>query len=265
MARWNLTGQSTSAAGPGVNEDGSGVVGNLAWIIDGATAVDPPVLAHDSDAAWLVRRVDASLARVSTPFEGSLTDLVSALIDEIRSDLRARSYPSDRLPPVCSIAICRLADRGVDLALVGDATVAWCIGGVWGVVDDDRFARIEAAAARETKDHQSVLDGMKHRRAQYRSGASGLWVLADNPAAADAARVERLPRVDAVVLCTDGFRRLQDCYSMNWTNVLAAARNGMLSDLIERARLAESVRPQSEHLKRRDDATVLAVEPAWSS
>lgn len=29
MAEWRLTGQSTSRAGPGVNEDGFGVVGNL--------------------------------------------------------------------------------------------------------------------------------------------------------------------------------------------------------------------------------------------
>jgi hypothetical protein len=91
----------------------------------------------------------------------------------------------------------------VDLAVIGDVTVAWCRGGAWEVVDDDRFASIEVAAARDATDHQSVLAGMRYRRAQYRSGERGLWVLADNPEAANAARVERLEGVEAVVLCTD--------------------------------------------------------------
>lgn len=261
MAEWNIIGHATSAGGPGVNEDGFGVVGNLAWVIDGATAVDPPLLAHDSDAAWLVRRLGASLAQVSPPFEDALPELVWALIDDVRGELRARTYPSERLPPVCSIAICRLDDCGVDIALIGDVTVAWCMDGVWEVTDDERFARIEAVAAREANDQKSVVAGMKHRRAQYRSGTNGLWVLADNPDAAHAARVERLQLVNSVVLCTDGFRRLQGCCAVNWPDVVAAARNGELDELIQRARFVERRLPHNEYLKRSDDATVIAIEP----
>jgi hypothetical protein len=50
---------------------------------------------------------------------------------------------------------------------------------------------------------------------------------------------------------------------MNWPDVVAAARNGVLGKMIDRARLVERGRPNSEHLKRSDDATVLAVEDVY--
>src|SRR3954471_11942514 len=81
------------------NEDVAGFSSTAAWVLDGATGLgDSPLLAEDSDAAWLARAFDARLRAEADHADRSLPELLSVLISDVRVEFaaKARRRPAGR-------------------------------------------------------------------------------------------------------------------------------------------------------------------------
>jgi hypothetical protein len=273
-----------SLPGSRVNEDGIGLRGPFAWVIDGATGLsDEQLTSGGSDAAWLAGQVGERLMDLAG--QGGADTVLRRLETGIDADFRevsahVQAIDDHHAPSAClGLMEARVVEGGqieVFGRFLGD--VIALVPSEKGLVrwSDERAKPFEkkTLAALEAREHApgSIPVAVRRQILENRTKLNrpdGYWVV--NPLRPWAGRELRFSaQVEAgapIVLATDGFMRLVDvfgAYSDSILHARLAAGKGadLMEELRERER-SDSMAGAFPRVKTHDDATflVIAAEP----
>lgn len=251
-----------------LNEDRYGYSGDFAWVIDGATDLEPDAfLPAPSDVQWLVDRVGELLRAAAAEGEHpGARDILQELSGKIGEDMRSLSFPDARIHPTCSIGLMHVGPDTIELARIGDPT---CIayGDRITELSTGFFGRreaqaIELAQGADLSDSNS-REGILRRRQNYIRGVFDESVFSGHPEAVLRIQTESLDlgRVKHVLLCTDGFARAVVDYGIfaDWSELLQQVLASGLSSVRDRIRQHEKQTQHTAHFKRSDDVTALLL------
>jgi hypothetical protein len=270
-----------SLPGSRINEDGAGVLGRLAWIIDGATGLSTEQLTRDgSDAAWLAGAINGSLEKLAGQ-ERQGEDLLAQL--EVEVD-RAFEAATAHLPgrtvnhtPSACLGLLQGCWAGpgrlrVEGFFLGD--VVALVPSEQGIVrwTDERAKPFEkkTLAALEAGGHEPgrMPEAVRRQILENRTKLNqpdGYWVVNPcRPFAGRELRFEVQVQTGAmIVLATDGFMRLVDVFGAYTDRSFhAALAEGRGDDLFEELRALERndlLSGAYPRVKTHDDATVLVI------
>lgn len=270
-----------SLSGSRINEDGLGLLGPYAWIIDGATGLSTEQLTKGgSDAAWLAGAIGEALERLAGE-ESRGTDVLNRLEAEVEAKFQAAT---DHLPgrhvhhaPSACLGLIQAQEAGagtmkVEGFFLGD--VVALVPTKQGIVrwTDERTKPFEAKtlAALGAGGHEPgvIPEAVRRQILENRTRLNqpdGYWVVSPcHPWAGHELRFEAdVPAGEAIVLATDGFMRLVDVFSAYTDQSLhTALAEGRGDDLIEELRALErgdSLSGAFPRVKIHDDATVLVI------
>lgn len=261
----------SAAGGTHTNEDRAGHHGGLAWVIDGATDLyDDAALPAERDVHWLVDFVAEHLAEAGAGgYRGRISALLERIAELVCRQQAAYGFPTDRLPPACSIAVA--VDRGAtyEITRVGDTT-AIVTGHRVRALATDFFDRREGAAVngqRSGDPADQVRTAMIQRRLHTMTAGDVESVFSGHP------RRQLRPftltgswtGVEHILLCTDGFARLVNDYALfrDWEQVVVLARcRGLayLEKLIRDVERSPTAGP-AMRFKRSDDVSAILLSP----
>ncbi len=268
------------------NEDVAGFSSTATWVLDGATGLgDEPLLAEDSDAAWLARAFDARLRAEADRADRSLPEIFGALIGDVAAEFaaKARRPPAGRYEePSAGMAMVRLRRGVLEYARLGDCRAIISVGGRVVTTGDSPLHHLDAAVVHRMREVRSaspslaseevfraVLGEMRAIRALMMNTEGGYWVLGTDPAAALRMEVGTVP-LDATggvrgLLVSDGFYRLVDTVGLvrDPAALLDAAWKDRLGGLVAALRAREGSDPECvayPRIKPSDDATALLFE-----
>lgn len=269
-----------SLTGSRFNEDGAGLRGRFAWIIDGATGLSEEQLTTGgSDAAWLADFIDGRLAALSGA-EG-VDRVLRQLEDDVRSAFgEATAHVLDvsdhRTPSACLGLIEILPGEGGFLALQGRflGDVIALVPSEHGIVrwSDERAKPFErktlaAIGAREHEPGQ-IPEAVRRQILENRTRLNqqdGYWVVNPRrPWAGQELRFEAQVRPGVpIVLATDGFMRLVDVFAAysddDLYDRLAAGKGpDLMQELRDRER-SDRMAGAYPRVKTHDDATFLVI------
>lgn len=257
------------------NDDAFGFAGASAWVIDGATDLDDtPLTGAASDAAWLAHALNAHLHNALS--EDDLRARVRAASTAARDDYlrQAGGPPQERWKqPIASLLICVEHDDQIAGLHLGDCR-AFALGADGALMEGGptpAHAEAEAKLASEQSDpHKPLLQRaeaiavLRRMRANAnRPGAS--WTFSLDPACADHAALWafKLHRPAHLLLATDGFAALADCYgAYDGAALVRAALDKGLQELGRELRAieaADALRTRHPRFKASDDATALLL------
>lgn len=267
------------------NEDGWGVAGPFAWVIDGATGLaEEALLAHGaapgSDAAWLTAALGAALA-AGAPAAGTPQALLASAAREVAARFVAerRRPPRERYEmPTAAVLLARFGDAGVEIAEMGDCGL-WLSGdetddGAGGAVryggtpqgralerENARRYALSGGPAVDGARDASVLDFL--RRVRNRANRPGGYVVfAPEPDCAALARLHRhRARAGEALFVSDGYEAAIDYGLYTGEGLLAAARCDPAKPLaaLRRVEREDAGRTRHPRFKVSDDATALVV------
>lgn len=267
---------STPGSPERANEDRSGARGTVGWVVDGATELyDDAVLPAESDVQWLVDFLTGELtAAGEARYQGPSQVLLRELAEKTEREQRRLSFPSDRTPPACSIAV--IVDAGeesYDISRIGDVTA---------VLSGDReerdlvfattyFDQREASAV-DTARHgclsgAEIREAMVQRRHHTMTGGDEESVFSGHPRRVLRPRTlcGKWNEVSQLLLCTDGFARAVTDYALyaSWPEMVRAASQHGLAHIEQSVRRMElDAADQTRHrFKRADDASALLLAP----
>jgi hypothetical protein len=272
-----------SLPGSRVNEDGIGLRGSFAWVIDGATGLsDEQLTSRGSDAAWLAGLIGDRLMDLAGEEGDAVLSRLEADIHSIFRETTAHvPEVGDRHAPSACLGLVEAhpGEGGqvrVQGRFLGD--VIALVPTERGVVrwTDERAKPFEkkTLAALGAREHApgSIPEAVKRQILENRTKLNrpdGYWVV--NPLRPWAGRELRFEAQvkpgEPIVLATDGFMRLVDvfgAYSDTALHARLAAGKGpdLMQELRERERndLLAAAYPR---VKTHDDATflVIAAEP----
>jgi Protein phosphatase 2C len=267
-----LRSDAVSSGRPELSEDRVGILGAAAWAIDGATQVEPGgYVPAPSEGTWIAEAVDQAL-RVELSKEGDkpLPEVVSGVALAVRKRLSSLDFPSDRVPPTCSIGIVRIDGPMVYGYTLGDVSIIVTQHDeAVGRLFDSRFLRNESRAVQvaEEPNAEDPVEGILRRRKSYIAGDKGPVVLSANPEAAGSGMTSSWTAEDVadIVVATDGFMRGLDSYPVfaAVTDLVASVRSdgvygamSLLRDYEQRVRGEEG----SDFFKSADDAAAIHLE-----
>ena len=268
--------------GSRINEDGSGLHGRHAWIIDGATGVLPQRLTPGaSDAAWLVEVIGqrleslAASGHASQEILGHLESHIGPAFEEAVD--RPSDIADDHAPSAC-LGIVGISDAPgtgrlrITGGFLGDVVALLPVeGGVLRWTDERAkpFERRTLAALTSTvrepgRMPEPVMRQILENRTML-NHPEGYWVV--NPRRSWSGRELRFEAAlepgHSVVLATDGFMRLIDVFgAYSDASLHAALAAGRGDELIHELRDLERGDPMAEaypRVKTHDDATVLVI------
>jgi hypothetical protein len=247
------------------NEDTAGLTAVMAWLIDGATDVDPNThFTETTGARWIADEVDALFRAMPENTEHHPIELAAI---HVRERLQSIGFPSDRLPPACSCGMIRQCGETVELSLVGDVFI-------YSLYDDyllsnPVFGHNEKAAVARTGSSNGLRDtqalrGIAARRRNYIRGVDDIWVLSNNPSIRDGVVRTILPRQagNEYLLASDGFARLVEPYGVfhGWKELsLYLKRHGADRAMSLLRSFEDEHATDTWHFKARDDACVILV------
>ncbi|MDP8917265.1 MAG: hypothetical protein M3O00_00065 [Pseudomonadota bacterium] len=269
-----------SVPGSRVNEDGIGLHGSFAWVIDGATGMsDEQLTSGGSDAAWLAGLIGERLLDLSG--DRSLDAVLSRLEADIRSafDEATAHVPGiddHHAPSACLGLIGAQMEQNGDVAIKGRflGDVIALVPSETGIVrwTDERAKPFErkTLAALGAQEHEpgQVPEAVRRQILENRTKLNqpdGYWVVNPRrPWSGRELRFEASVRPgEPIVLATDGFMRLVDvfeAYSDSSLHAQLAAGRGdsLMQELRERERgdLKAGAYPR---VKTHDDATFLVI------
>ncbi|WP_262296616.1 hypothetical protein [Microvirga sesbaniae] len=273
-----------SLPGSRVNEDGIGLSGPFAWVIDGATGLSEEQLTSaGSDAAWLAGLVGDRLTGLAA--EGSADSILNRLEPEVSAAFQGatahvRTVDDHHAPSACLGLIEARSGRDgrIDIhgRFLGD--VIALVPTEQGIVrwSDERAKPFErkTLAALGAREHApgSIPEAARRQILENRARLNrpdGYWVVNPlRPWAGQALRFDaQIKSGDPIVLATDGFMRLVDvfeAYSDRTLHARLAAGRGadLLQELRDRER-SDLMAGTYPRVKTHDDATflVIAAEP----
>ncbi|GEO12758.1 hypothetical protein [Microvirga aerophila] len=273
-----------SVPGFRINEDGFGLSGHCAWVIDGATGVlDERLTPGPTDAAWLVQAMSRQLENSATSVQ-TTREAFSALEADLQAAFRdvtahVPAVQDDHAPSACLgfIRLSGLPGNGrtfVEGAFLGD--VVALVPSQDGIVrwTDERAKPFErrtlAALGAEGHEPGRIPQAVRRQILENRSKLNqpdGYWVV--NPRRPWAGRELTFRAAvrpeEPIVLATAGFMRLVDVfgrYSDGTLHARLAAGEGesLMNELRDLER-ADPVARAHVRVKTHDDATVLVIAP----
>jgi hypothetical protein len=268
-----------SLAGSRVNEDGAGLRGRFAWIIDGATGLsDEPVTRAGSDASWLAQAMGERLTEFSGEAGG---DILGRLDDDLQAAFEmatahAAGIEDHHAPSACLGLI--EAGPGVNggIAIRGRflGDVVALVPSEHGIArwSDERAKPFErkTLTALGAMEHEpgTMPEAVRRQIGENRTMLNrpdGYWVVNPRrPWAGQELIFEAIVKPGTpIVLATDGFMRLADvfgAYSESSLHAaLAAGRGGeLMQELRERER-GDLMAGAYPRVKTHDDATFLVI------
>lgn len=271
-----------SLPGTRINEDGCGLHGAHAWIVDGATGIsDRLIMAAPSDAAWLSAIIGERLIQgipTGATDAALLTDLQCEIERAFEIAIAPQAGSIGAIGPSACLGLIGISasDRQGALWLrgsfLGDVVALLPVEGRILRWTDERAKRFEqlTLAALGVGGHRP--DGMTEQvRRQILENRSklnrpdGYWVVNPRrPWAGSALRFEAEIEADApIVLATDGFMRLVDVFRV-YTDVslheaLAEGRGDELLDELRERERRDATARTFRRVKAHDDATVLVI------
>jgi hypothetical protein len=284
----NVTGSTSrfrsldrlSLAGSRVNEDGAGLQGRFAWIIDGATGLsDEQLTSGGSDAAWLAQLIDARLTALSGMETASAvlrcleTDIGSAFEAETT---HVPAVGDHHAPSACLGLLEAAPGEGGHLKLQGLflGDVIALVPVERGIIrwSDERAKPFErktlAALGAQGHEPGRTPEAVRRQILENRTRlnrADGYWIVNPRrPWVGQELRFEAQVRPGApIVLATDGFMRLVDvfeAYSDSELHARLAAGGGreLMQELRERER-SDLMAGAYPRVKTHDDATFLVI------
>lgn len=257
------------------NDDAFGLARQAAWVIDGATDLDAPLLKNvASDAAWFAQNANRTLHEVAGA-SGDVRGWVRSASEAAARDF-ARLHGSVAArwqSPIASMLLVSEKDNSITGLDLGDCRIfalgadglSIAIGGPPGVVDNET-----AMAAKQTDAHKPLLERTETiarlRRDRGALNCEGAhWTLCLDPDCARQARTWRLEiaRPGYALLCTDGFAALVDRYRTYEPGALVqAALEKGLQELGRELRAIETgdeSSTQHPRYKKSDDATAVLL------
>ena len=269
-----------SLTGSRFNEDGAGLRGRFAWIIDGATGLSNEQLTSGgSDAAWLAAFVDERLAALSGA-EGADT-VLRQLEDDVRSAFgdetaHVPDVNDHHAPSACLGLIELMPGEGGLLRLqgrlLGDVVVL--VPSDHGIArwSDERAKPFErktlAALGAQGHEPGQIPDAVRRQILENRTRLNqrdGYWVVNPRrPWAGQELRFEAQVHPGApIVLATDGFMRLVDVFAVYsdgelYDRLAAGQGPDLMQELRERER-GDLMAGAFPRVKTHDDATFLVM------
>ncbi len=266
--------------GSRVNEDGIGLHGSFAWVIDGATGMsDEQLTSGGSGAAWLAGLVGERLLDLSG--DQSIDAVLSRLEADIRSAFNEATahvpgVDDHHAPSACLGLIRARVEQNGDAAIEGRflGDVIALVPSEGGVVrwTDERAKPFErkTLAALGAQEHEpgQVPEAVRRQILENRTKLNqpdGYWVVNPRrPWSGQELRFEaRVKPGDAIVLATDGFMRLVDVFEAYSDKTLhARLATGRGGDLMQELREREQGDLKAgayPRVKTHDDATFLVI------
>ncbi|MGO4525870.1 hypothetical protein AB4097_13500 [Microvirga sp. 2MCAF35] len=274
-----------SLPGSRVNEDGIGLHGPFAWVIDGATGLSEERLTScGSDAAWLAGIVGDWLMDLAGDVgaDAVLRRLEAAIDADFReATAHVREIDDHQAPSACLGLIETMQGEGGRVHIQGRflGDVIALVPTEQGVLrwSDERAKPFErkTLAALGARDHEpgSIPEAVRLQILENRGRLNrpdGYWVVNPRrPWAGQELRFDAQVKAGApIVLATDGFMRLVDvfgAYSDGALHARLAAGKGadLMQELRERER-GDLMAGAYPRVKTHDDATflVISAEPS---
>lgn len=280
---WHVHSQASEKGSAPYNEDMSGTAGSCAWIIDGSAFFSGAArTTNESEGAWLVRLIDATL-QANPPDREAFDSWAETLELQLQQAYAAlgQGHPEreEGEGPSAVFGVVRLLRDGeayrIEAAVIGDVSIL--------IQDGDRLerwtdpsagpfeARTIAAATADGHRPGEVISPAAleqiHRNRRSLNRAGGYWAI--NPGLSWRAGLRlfsaRISSAATILLASDGFMRLVDVIAhhddrglMRETRRVGAA--GVIAEL----RRLEGADPRAERFRRvkiHDDATALVVTP----
>jgi hypothetical protein len=260
----------------GVGDDRFGFdeAAGLAWVIDGATDVDPlRLFPHaESDAAWYAETLSGLLA-VAPPADEPVRDYFARVLGEMRrrADAEARVAVADAPRsawPTAAGLWARARDGRLEAASLGDAMmILRQPDGAVSVLGDAGKPAEEQARARRAMALAPAerADWLRATRALH-NREDGYWVFGLEAGAAARLRLDAAacPAGATGLLMTDGFYRLVSPYQRHDpAGLVAAAMERGLGVLLGELRGLETSAAADAaigRIKTSDDATAVLIE-----
>lgn len=274
-----LAGHISQGSGK-VNEDAVGFIGDpqdieAAWALDGVTGINDKGLGlMGSDAQWFVARIDHHL-RALLPGARDLPAAMSALIDRLMADLAQHDLPDHYDPPAaCIAAVCRIGGSWQAVRLGDCRLLAADDKGFHRIVDfpNDDFdhwvtieaMRLRAAGMTDLKEIARMMQPALFTDRRRRNRPGGYGVIEADRACLAFAEYREFTDPASVLLTSDGFFRVVDCYDQfSEADLLErAARPGEVATLYETLRRLEESDPECRKFPRfkpQDDASAIAL------
>jgi len=201
------------------NEDLFGEEGNLAWILDGASAVSSERVTTEqpTDAHWLVHRLNKNFTRLADS-RSSLQDLVAEAIAMTAGHAAHEWSGTAEVAPSAALGVVRHAGDHVEFLVLADVSVILLtpVGSL--ELSDLRVERCNEPAKRVMTglldagaSFDGAYEGTRPHLAAVRRAAmnrvDGYWVASTDETAAAHALVGTMANVNEVILATDGFMR----------------------------------------------------------
>jgi hypothetical protein len=273
-----------SQPGSRINEDGIGLCGSFAWVVDGATGLsDEQLTTGGSDAAWLAGIVgDQLMGLAGEGGADAVLNRLEGVIDALFRETTAhvQEIGDHQAPSACLGLIEARPGEGGRVGVRGRflGDVVALVPTERGIVrwSDERAKPFErkTLAALGAREHEpgSIPEAVRRQILENRAKLNrpdGYWVV--NPLRSWAGRELRFEApVKAgapIVLATDGFMRLVDvfgAYSDSILHAQLAVGKGteLMQELRERER-SDLMAGAYPRVKAHDDATflVIAAEP----
>ncbi|CAM5184405.1 Protein phosphatase 2C OS=Bosea thiooxidans OX=53254 GN=SAMN05660750_04168 PE=4 SV=1 [Bosea thiooxidans] len=280
---WHVHSQASEKGSAPYNEDMSGTAGSCAWIIDGSAFFSGAArTTNESEGAWLVRLIDATL-QANPPDREAFDSWAETLELQLQQAYAAlgQGHPEreEGEGPSAVFGVVRLLRDGeayrIEAAVIGDVSIL--------IQDGDRLerwtdpsagpfeARTIAVATADGHRPGEVISPAAleqiHRNRRSLNRAGGYWAI--NPGLSWRAGLRlfsaRISSAATILLASDGFMRLVDVIAhhddrglMGETKRVGAA--GVIAEL----RRLEGADPRAERFRRvkiHDDATALVVTP----
>ena len=251
------------------NEDFIAATANAVVVVDGASV--PPGLATGCrhGTAWYARQLGLQvLGLLTTQPDCSPADSLAQAIREV-ADLHADTcnlgHPGS---PSATVAILHEQPQTIDYLVLGDTTILLEEPSGLRVVTDDRLEQV--AVSQHGAMHQHATGSADHDRSfaelvtaqrRHRNHPDGFWVASTDPAAAQHALTDSLPRdgLHRAAVLSDGATRLVDRFGLlEWPSFLDTLAGQGPAAVIEQVRAAEGSDPDGQRWprgKRHDDAS----------
>jgi hypothetical protein len=276
----HVTGKVCEPSGK-VNKDIAGSTKTAAWVMDGATGLgDEKLLPGESDAAWLVQRVDAFLRAHADDASLGLAELFAGAIEDVqmayeRSKLRAAQARYEL--PSAGVVFVRCTPSCIEYARLGDCTGVFALGSAMvsmgrsrlHSLDEQVLDKMRALQRDGMQDYarlrRAIRDDLRANR-NLTNVVGGYWVLGIEPEAACHMETRAIPleRPATALLMSDGFNRAEDTFHVIAEDrILACAMDQGLATILAAVRRLEAGDAECiryPRFKPQDDATALLFE-----
>ncbi|MFC1455961.1 hypothetical protein ACETIH_04305 [Microvirga arabica] len=269
-----------SLTGSRVNEDGAGLHGRFAWIVDGATGLsDDRLTSGGSDAAWLASLIDERLAALSSQEDADalLGSLEAGIMAAFEDETAHVPEVSDHHAPSACLGLIEVTPGeggyfGIQGRLLGDVVVL--VPSEHGVArwSDERAKPFErrtlAALGAQGHEPGQIPEAVRRQILENRTRLNqqdGYWVVNPRrPWAGQELRFTAQVKPGApIVLATDGFMRLVDVFAAysdeDLYDRLAAGKGPDLMQELRDGERGDLMAGAYPRVKTHDDATFLVI------